>query len=75
MPRCVAIRYVQPASRTLAVSRSNVTRKKDASAMTSQATRNSTPFLATMTSAMLTTRRSKQNQASPSALVAPNGFR
>ena len=43
--------------------------------MTSQATRNSTPFLATMTSAMLTTRRSKQNQAPPSALVAPNGFR
>jgi len=69
-PRCVATRYVQPASRTDGCSCSKITRKKEASAMVSQAMRNRTPFLATMTIAMLATRRLKQNQDGPSAFVS-----
>ena len=62
----------QPASRTAAFSRSKVTRKNEASAIVSQARRNRMPFLATKTSPMLTTRKSKQHQAAPSDLAPRN---
>ena len=46
VPRCVATRYVRPASRTSSSSSSNVTRKYEVSDITSHATRNNTPLRA-----------------------------
>ena len=66
-PRCIAMRYRRPASRTLCFSLSKVTRKYDASDITSQATRNRMPLRTTSTMIMPATSKLKKNQGGPSS--------